>query len=34
MNQYNKKHRRSTEERRIYNLSYKMNKIAKVLQEI
>lgn len=34
MNEYNKKHRPTTEERRLYNLSYKMNKLMKELAKL
>jgi len=34
MSDYNKKNRPSAEERRIYNLSYKMNKLVKMFQEM
>jgi hypothetical protein len=34
MNEYNRKNRPTPDERRLYNLSYKMNKLAKMFQEI
>jgi len=34
MNEYNRKNRPTPDERRLYNLSYKMNKLTKMFQEI
>jgi hypothetical protein len=34
MNDYNKKHRPTPDEKRLYNLSYKMNKLVKMFQEM
>ena len=34
MSEYNKKYKPSTEKRQLYNISYKMNKLLKQLEEI